>query len=111
MALAIVALLLSIVVPRYLGGLTRAEEAVLKENLMLLHDAIDKHYADTGRYPTGLEELVARKYVRAIPPDPVTQSTTTWVQVPPADAKLGGVFDVKSGAPGNGTNGKPYAEW
>jgi len=110
-ALAIVALLLSIVVPRYFGGLTRAEEAVLKENLMLLRDAIDKHYADTGRYPAGLEELVARKYVRAIPPDPVTQSTTTWVQVPPADAKLGGVFDVKSGAPGNGTNGKPYAEW
>lgn len=110
-ALAIVALLLSIVVPRYFGGLTRAEEAVLKENLMLLRDAIDKHYADTSRYPTGLEELVAKKYLRAIPPDPITQSTATWVQVLPANAKGSGVFDVRSGAPGNGADGKPYAEW
>ena len=110
-ALAIVALLLSIAVPRYFGGLTRAEEAVLKENLMLLRDAIDKHYADTGKYPAGLEELVAKKYLRSVPPDPITQSATTWVQVPPADAKLGGVFDVKSGAQGSGGNGKPYAEW
>lgn len=110
-ALAIIALLLSIAVPRYFGGLTRAEEAVLKENLMLLRDAIDKHYADTGKYPAGLEELVAKKYLRAVPPDPITQSATTWVQVPPADAKLGAVFDVKSGAQGSGANGKPYAEW
>lgn len=110
-ALAIVALLLSIAVPRYFGGLTRAEEAVLKENLMLLRDAIDKHFADTGRYPAGLEDLVAKKYLRAVPSDPITQSATTWVQVPPADARLGGVFDVKSGAQGAATNGKPYAEW
>ena len=110
-ALAIVALLLSIVVPRYFGGLARAEEAALKENLMLLRDAIDKHYADTSRYPAGLEDLVAKKYLRTIPPDPMTQSVTTWVQVPPADTKLGGVFDVKSGAAGSGSNGKPYAEW
>jgi general secretion pathway protein G len=110
-ALAIIALLLSIVVPRYFGGMTRAEEAVLKENLMLMRDAIDKHYADTGRYPAALEELAAKKYLRAVPPDPMTQSASTWVQVPPADARLGGVFDVRSGAPGSGTDGKPYAQW
>lgn len=110
-ALAIIALLLSIVVPRYLGGMTRAEEAVLKENLMLMRDAIDKHYADTGKYPAALEELVAKKYLRSIPPDPITQSPATWVQVPPADARAGGVFDVKSGAQGNGSDGKPYGQW
>ncbi|MGD9954272.1 MAG: type IV pilin protein [Burkholderiales bacterium] len=110
-ALAIVALLLSVAVPRYFGGLTRAEEAVLKENLMLLRDAIDKHYADTGRYPAALEELALKKYLRAVPPDPITQSSVTWVQVPPADARLGGVFDVRSGAQGVGSDGRPYAEW
>lgn len=110
-ALAIVALLLSIAVPRYFGGLTRAEEAVLKENLMLMRDAIDKHYADTGRYPGALEELATKKYLRAVPPDPVTLSASTWVQVPPADARLGGVYDVKSGARGIGSDGKPYAQW
>jgi general secretion pathway protein G len=110
-ALAIIALLLSIVVPKYFGGMTRAEEAALKENLMLMRDAIDKHYADTGRYPAALEDLVTRKYLRAIPPDPITQSSATWVPVPPADAKVGGVFDVRSGAQGDGGDGRPYAQW
>lgn len=110
-ALAVVALLLSIAVPRYFGGLARAEEAVLKENLFLLRDAIDKHYADTGRYPAALEELAAKKYLRAVPPDPITQSVSTWVQVPPADARLGGVFDVRSGAQEVGSDGRPYAQW
>jgi general secretion pathway protein G len=110
-ALAVVALLLSIAVPRYFGGLSRAEEAVLKENLMLMRDAIDKHYADTGRYPAALEELAAKKYLRAIPPDPITQSASSWVQVPPADASRRGVFDVRSGAQGTGSDGRPYAQW
>ena len=110
-ALAIIALLLSIAVPRYLGSLTRSEEAVLKENLTLMRDALDKHYADTGRYPAALEDLASKKYLRAVPLDPITQSTATWVQVPPADARLGGVFDVRSGAQGTGADGRPYAEW
>jgi general secretion pathway protein G len=110
-ALAIIALLLSIAVPRYLGSLARSEEAVLKENLTLMRDALDKHYADTGRYPAALEELASKKYLRAVPLDPITQSASTWVQVPPADARLGGVFDVRSGAQGTGADGRPYAQW
>ncbi|MGH7603197.1 MAG: type IV pilin protein [Gemmatimonadaceae bacterium] len=110
-ALAIIALLLSIAVPRYFGGVSRTEEAALREDLARMRDAIDKHFADTGRYPAALDDLVTKKYLRAIPPDPITESTTTWVQVPPADARMGGVFDVKSGAQGNGADGRPYAQW
>jgi len=110
-ALAIVALLLSVAVPRYFGSLARAEEAVLKENLTLLRDAIDKHYADTGRYPGSLEELATKRYLRAIPADPITQSAATWVVVPPADPRQGAVYDVRSGAEGAGRDGKPYAQW
>jgi general secretion pathway protein G len=109
--LAIVALLLSLVAPHYAGRLTRAEETVLRENLLTMRDAIDKHYADAGRYPERLEDLVAKRYLRSIPLDPVTQSSTTWVVVPPADPEKGGVYDVHSGAPGAGPGGKPYAEW
>jgi len=98
--LTILALLLSIVVPDYVGRVHRAEEAVLKENLVLMRDALDKHYADAGRYPATLGELVSKRYLRAIPPDPLTGSVATWVPVPPADAKRGGVWDVKSGAKG-----------
>jgi general secretion pathway protein G len=98
--LTVVALLLSVVVPDYIGRLKRAEEAVLQENLMVMRDALDKHYADAGRYPTTLEELVSKRYLRSIPSDPFTRSAQTWIAVPPADPKKGGVFDVHSAAKG-----------
>ena len=109
--LAIIALLISIVAPHYAGRVTRAEEAVLREDLNVMRDALDKHYADAGRYPASLDELVAKRYLRSLPADPITQSAATWVAVPPADPEKGAVADVKSGAPGVGSNGRPYAEW
>ena len=98
--LTVIALLLSVVVPDYVGRMQRAEEAVLQENLTLMRDALDKHYADAGKYPSSLEELVAKRYLRSIPRDPFTQSAATWIPVPPADPKSGGVFDIHSAAKG-----------
>jgi general secretion pathway protein G len=109
--MTIIALLLSIVAPRYFGSVSKAEEAVLKEDLMLMRDALDKFRADTGQYPDLLEDLVSKKYLRKIPEDPVTHDNTTWIVVPPGSAEKGAVFDVKSGAPGNSRDGTPYAEW
>lgn len=107
---AIIAVLLAIAVPRYFSSETRAREAVLKENLYVMREAIQQYYADKGKYPEQLESLAAEKYLRAIPLDPVTESATTWVVVPPQDAGKGGVYDVKSGAPGAGADGKPFSE-
>ena len=98
--LAVIALLLSVVVPDYMGKMRRAEEAVLQQDLALIRDSLDKHYADTGKYPASLEELVAKHYLRAIPKDPFTQRDNTWVAVPPQDTRKGNVWDVKSGAKG-----------
>lgn len=109
--LAIIGLLMSIVAPRYFTSVGKAEETVLRQNLALLRDAIDKHHADTGRYPDSLEDLVKKRYVRSVPLDPVAQSAGVWVVVPPEDPKTGAVYDVKSGAPGNGRDGKPYEQW
>ena len=109
--LSIIALLVSIVAPHYTGRILRAEETVLRENLLLLRDALDKHYSDAGRYPDALPELVSKRYLRAIPRDPITHSTDTWVVVPPADREQGGVYDVHSAATGVGTDGKAYAQW
>lgn len=108
LTLAIIALLLSIAAPRYFSGVARADEAVLKENLFILRDAIDKHFADTGRYPASLADLASKKYIRAIPTDPITRSDGTWIVIPPADSTLGSVYDVRSGAPGQARNGKLY---
>lgn len=110
--LAIISLLLTIAAPRYFHSVQRSREAVLKEDLHLMRDAIDKHYADTGKYPPNLEELVTKKYLRRLPSDPITESSSTWVIVYPPDkpdAKV--VYDVRSGAPGNSLDGKPYAEF
>ena len=98
--LTVIALLLSVVVPDYVGRLKRAEEAVLQENLAVMRDALDKHYADAGRYPSNLDELVAKRYLRSIPKDPFTQSASSWVALPPADPKRGGIFDIHSAAKG-----------
>ena len=108
--LTIIGLLLSIVVPDYIGKVRRAEEAVLKENLTLMRDALDKHYADAGRYPGTLDELVSKRYLRTIPRDPLTQSSN-WLVVGPTDPRKGGVYDIHSVAKGNGSDGTPYERW
>ena len=109
--LAVIALLVSIVAPRAIGGVTRAEEAVLRQDLAVMRDALDKHFTDAGRYPASLQELVGKRYLRNIPVDPLTKSSSTWVVVAPADPEKGAVYDVRSGAPGVGTNGQPYGQW
>jgi general secretion pathway protein G len=109
--LAIVALLLTIAVPRYYGSLDKSKEVVLKENLFQLRDAIGKYHADKGKYPESLDSLASDRYLRKVPLDPITDSTATWVVVPPADPQKSGVFDVKSGAPGKAIDGSEYSQW
>lgn len=109
--LAVIAVLMSLAVPQYFGRIEVAKETVLRQNLHLMRDALDKHYGDQNRYPDTLADLVTRRYLRRIPPDPLTDSDQTWIVVPPPDPRHGKVFDVRSGAPGNGRDGKPYASW
>ena len=109
--LAIVALLATIALPRYFQSIDTARETILVENLRNTRETLDKFYADTTRYPDSLDELVERKYLRALPIDPITESPTTWTLVPPEEGIKGKVRDIRSGASGSGRNGKPYAEW
>jgi general secretion pathway protein G len=109
---AILALLISVAVPRYFSHIERAKEATLKQDLSVMRDAIDKFYGDKGRYPETLEELAKERYIRDVPRDPFTDSATSWTVLPPADAKeKGQVYDVKSGADGKSSDGKAYSEW
>ena len=116
--LALIATLLTIALPRYFGSLERSKEAALKQTLAATRDAIDKFFADNGKYPESLPELVDKRYLRSLPLDPITESTTTWtiVPAPQEPAARGGevrgeVYDVKSGAEGKASDGKPYAEF
>lgn len=109
--IAIIGTLLSIAVPRYFASVERSKEAVLKQNLAVMRDAIQKYYADKDKYPEKLDDLAADKYLRRIPVDPITGSTASWVAVPPKESEKGGVYDVHSGASGTSADGTPYTEW
>jgi general secretion pathway protein G len=108
--MTIIAGLLTLAVPRYFQHLERTREAVLKSDLATMRDAVDKFFSDTGRYPESLQELVARRYLRKLPADPITESPETWIVIAPADPKLGAVYDIRSGAPGTTREGRPFGE-
>jgi len=109
--MAVIALLLSIAAPRYFHSVLKSREAVLRENLTLTRQALDRYYGDNGKYPDGLDMLVSKKYLRSLPLDPITDSSATWVIIPPGVPEKGGVFDVKSGATGKAVDGSAYADW
>lgn len=108
--LAIIAVLLTIALPRYFSGLERAQEAVLKEDLFTMREAIDDFYVDKGQYPVSLNSLVEERYLRSIPVDPITDSDETWVTLGLPDNPVV-VYDVRSGAEGEASDGSYYFEW
>ena len=114
--MALIVVLASIGLAMHANSQTRAREAVLKEDLFRLRDAIDQYYADKNKYPPSLDALVTEKYLRGIPVDPFTASTETW-QTTMSDPEPGnalaeaGVFDVKSGSDQMAIDGTRYADW
>jgi general secretion pathway protein G len=111
-----IVILASLGLAQYQNSVTRTKEAVLKENLFRMRDAIDQYYADKGRYPVTLESLASEGYLRQIPIDPFTGTAESWQQIP-AEPDLSnpfaemGVFDVKSGSEATALDGTPYWEW
>ena len=106
--MAIIALLLTIAAPRYFGSLDKSKDVALAENLKVLRITLDRFYADKGRFPEALEELVEYKYLRSVPVDPVTGSDHSWILLPAQDQNIKGIADVKSGAPGRSIDGRSY---
>lgn len=109
--LSIVALLLTLALPRYFQQIDNAKETVLIENLRVTREVIDKFYKDTGRYPERLDQLVERRYLKALPYDPITERFDSWVLLPPTESQddVGVIGDIKSGAGGATRTGKPFA--
>ncbi|MGH9384896.1 MAG: type II secretion system protein [Vicinamibacterales bacterium] len=101
---------------QYRNSVQRAREAVLKEDLFRMREAIDQYYADKNAYPAGLQDLVSGGYIREVPEDPMTRSRDTW-QTTPAEpdpsnlSSLPGIYDVKSGSELSALDGTRYADW
>ena len=114
--MSLIVVLASVGLTMYTNSQTSAREAVLKEDLFRMRDAIDQYYADKNRYPASLDALVTDKYIRAIPVDPFTNSSETWQTTlsegdPANPSAEPGIFDVKSGSDRMGSDGRPYADW
>ena len=114
--MSIVGILASISAPNYRWGLIKARESVLRENLYTFRSTIDQFYADQGKFPESLQELVDKKYLREVPKDPFTGGKDTWITIAPAAPTDGGkvegsVYDVHSGSNLVGSNKVPYNEW
>ena len=92
--MSIIALLLTLALPRYFHSLDIGRAAVQRQNLATMRDAIDKFFGDQGRYPQTLDELVSKRYLRDVPVDPVTEQRD-WTVVAPQDPTLGSVYDVR----------------
>lgn len=114
----LIGILVAILVPQYKYSVLRAKEAVLKENLFQMRDAINKYYFDKKKYPAALEDLVTGRYLREIPLDPI-KKTREWqlVMAEPLEGEepdpeaLQGIIDVKSLSQNTAIDGTPYAEW
>lgn len=109
--LAIVGMLASLAVPRYFGMVNKSRETALHHDLVTMREALDKYFEDLGKYPDTLDDLITKKYLRKIPQDPITGSDQTWIIIAPSAGVDGAVFDVKSGATGNGADGTSYSTW
>ncbi len=106
---SIVGILATIATPSYQSSLVKAKETVLRQDLFTLRESLDHHRADQGKYPPSLDGLVTAGYLRAIPKDPFTNSSSSWQEI--SEPAEGGIFDVYSGSDLVGSNGTPYNTW
>jgi general secretion pathway protein G len=113
---SLVMLLATIGMAQYRNSIVFSRESVLKEDLFRIRDAIDQYYADKGQYPSTLDALVSDGYLRKIPEDPFTKSSSSWQTVPAEPdpnnpTAEAGVYDVKSGSDATAIDGTKYGEW
>jgi general secretion pathway protein G len=114
--MALIVTLSTIAVVQYRHSVVYSKEAILKEDLFRMKEAIDQYYADKNQYPATLEDLVSSGYLRTIPNDPITNSASTWETVaaepdPNNPISVGGVYSVKSGSDATAMDGTKYSDW
>lgn len=106
---SIVGILATLAAPSYQSSVIKAKEAALRQDLFTMRDILDQHRADQGKYPTSVQALASVGYLRKIPTDPFTGSSTSWQEI--VEPSEGGILDVYSGSDLVGTNGVPYNQW
>ena len=114
--MSIIVTLATVGLVQYRQSVQFTKEAVLKDDLFKMKEAIDQYYADKNQYPSTLDDLVSSGYLRALPKDPFTGSAATWQTVaaepdPSNPIASLGVYDVKSGSDATAMDGSRYSDW
>ena len=114
--MAIIGVLAMVAVPSYISAIRHAREAVLREDLHTLRAAIDSYTMDKQKAPQSLDDLLQDGYLKSIPEDPMTKSSTTWVTdtsdaMHSLDQTDPGIDDIHSGSDEAGSDGQPYNTW
>jgi general secretion pathway protein G len=112
----IIGILAAVAVPAYLQSVRKAKEAVLREDLHTMRSAIDSYTVDKQKAPQALEELVEAGYLKAMPKDPITNRTDSWIPAEDdtlmsTDQTEPGINDVHSGAQATSSEGTSYSTW
>ena len=114
----LIGILVGLGLPQYKSATQRAREATLKENLYIMRQLIRQYYGDKGKFPISLQTLVDEEYLYKIPIDPITKSSSTWVELQEVltdeDVIAGvqsGISDVKSGSEKTALDGTLYGTW
>ena len=113
---AMILILTGVMVPVYKIHIIHANEAVLKEDLYNMRQAIDQYTQDKGKAPQALDDIVTAGYLHAIPKDPFTHASDSWQAVQEdvlesIDQTAPGISDVKSGSSLISTEGTAYSTW
>ena len=114
--MAIIGVLAMVAVPSYIQAIRHAREAVLKEDLHTLRAAIDSYTMDKQKAPQSLDDLLQDGYIKTVPEDPMTKSSTSWVtdtsdSMHSLDQTDPGIDDIHSGSDETGSDGQPYNTW
>ena len=114
--MAIIGVLSMIAVPSYIQAIRHAREAVLREDLRTMRSAIDAYTMDKQKAPQSLDDLITDGYLKSLPKDPMTDSTTTWQpdssdDMHSLDQTDPGIDDVHSGSDQTGSDDQPYNTW
>jgi general secretion pathway protein G len=114
--ISMILILMSVAIPLYNQSITRAREAVLRQNLFTMRSVIDQFSMDKQKAPQSLDDLVQAGYLKQIPTDPMTNSKDSWQTVQEdvlvsVDQNQPGITDVHSGSEATGSDGTAYNTW
>jgi general secretion pathway protein G len=114
--ISIALILLAIAVPNYKVSIVHAKETVLRQDLFTLRSMISQYTEDKDKAPQSLDDLITAGYMKQLPVDPFTHTSSDWQTVEDEgiysiDQQQPGISDVHSSSNETALDGTTYSQW